>query len=187
MLIADAKYKFTYIDVGANGRISDGGVFNRSSFFTSLTDNKLHLPAPEPLPGRDEPVPYFLVADDAFALTNNLMKPYALRNLSGLERIFNYRLSRARRNVENAFGILGSRFRVIEAVFISILRWSIATTMKVMLWMVIGAEILIQKIIFTHSKRIALLSATKENKYVTNCLNILFKKEKSAFNIVVFE
>lgn len=112
MGIADAKYKFTYIDVGANGRISDGGVFNRTSFFRSLNDDKLHLPAPHPLPGRNEPVPYFLVADDAFALNNNLMKPYTHRNLNGLERIFNYRLSRARRIVENAFGILASRFRV---------------------------------------------------------------------------
>lgn len=112
MGIADAKYKFIYIDVGANGRISDGGVFNRTSFFTSRTENKLHLPPPDPLPERDEPIPYFLVGDDAFALSNNLMKPYAQRNLTGLERIFNYRLSRARRVVENAFGILASRFRV---------------------------------------------------------------------------
>lgn len=112
MGIADAKYKFTYIDVGANGRISDGGVFNRTSFFKSLTDGELHLPVPEPLPGRDELIPYLLVADDAFALSNNLMKPYAKRNLSGIERVFNYRLSRARRIVENAFGILASRFRV---------------------------------------------------------------------------
>lgn len=112
MGIADSKYRFIYIDVGKNGRISDGGVFNRTSFFTLLTDGKLHLPAPDPLPGRDEPIPYFLIADDAFALSNNLMKPYAQRNLSGLERIFNYRLSRARRIVENAFGILASRVRV---------------------------------------------------------------------------
>lgn len=77
MGIADAKYKFTYIDVGANGRISDGGVFNRTSFFKTLPDHKISLPAPDLLPGREVPIPYFLVADDAFALSNNLMKPYA--------------------------------------------------------------------------------------------------------------
>lgn len=112
MGIADAKYRFTYVDVGAIGRTSDGGVFNQTSFFKSLTKGDLPLPAPIPLTGREEPIPYFLVGDDAFALSNNLQKPYSKKSLSGLERIFNYRLSRARRIIENAFGILAHRFGV---------------------------------------------------------------------------
>ena len=40
------------------------------------------------------------------------MKPYAFRSLAHEKKIFNYRLSRARRIVENAFGIFANRFRV---------------------------------------------------------------------------
>ena len=86
-------------------------VFNNSDFKEAIVDGTLRLPPPEPLPHDDKPMPYFIVADDAFALRTWLMKPFSLRNLSERERVFNYRLSRARRIVENAFGILAHRFR----------------------------------------------------------------------------
>jgi hypothetical protein len=59
-----------------------------------------------------QPVPYFFAGDDAFSLESFMMKPYGQRNLSEEKRIFNYRLSRARRISENVFDILSSRFRV---------------------------------------------------------------------------
>lgn len=57
---------------------------------------------------------YVLVADDAFPLKPYIMKPYNFRGQNKQQNIFSYRLSRARRTVESAFGILTSRFRVFS-------------------------------------------------------------------------
>lgn len=54
------------------------------------------------------------MGDSAFALEKHIMKPFPERNISRDQTIFNYRLCRARRIVENAFGILASRFRVFR-------------------------------------------------------------------------
>lgn len=113
MGIADAEYKLLYIDVGRNGRFSDGGVFNRCTFGQAMDRDKLGLPQPKSLPGRSTPVPYVLVADDAFALRENILKPYSQRDLTMDKRVYNYRLSRARRIIENVFGIMSARFRVL--------------------------------------------------------------------------
>lgn len=113
MAIADAEYKFLYIDVGCNGRVSDGGVFGKCTFQHALDNESLGLPPPQPLLGRVLNVPYLFVADDAFRMQKHILKPYPGKSLSAGQRIFNYRLSRARRVVENAFGIMTKRFQIL--------------------------------------------------------------------------
>lgn len=111
--IVNAEYNFIYVHVGTQGRISDGGVFKATQFAQALENNQLNFPPQSPLPGRETPVPNVFVADDAFPLAIRIIKPYGGHQLTGSkERIYNYRLSRARRIVENAFGILSSVFRV---------------------------------------------------------------------------
>jgi len=115
MALVDARYKFLFVDVGCYGRVADGGVFNSSSLSAAIeSGNVLQLPTDCKLPGSDTVCPYVIVADDAFAMRRHLVKPYCNRNLTLEQRIFNYRLSRARRVVENAFGLLCSRFRVFS-------------------------------------------------------------------------
>lgn len=113
MAVVNANYEFIMIDVGANGRVSDGGVFSNTTFYQKLKGNKLRIPEPNCLPRSNIKLTFVFVADDAFPLSHNIMKPYPLRNMTREQRIFNYRLSRARRIVENAFGILSSRFRIL--------------------------------------------------------------------------
>ena len=65
-----------------------------------------------PLPGRDTPSYYVIVADDAFPLKTYLLKPYNSKDFDLEKIIFDYLLSRARRVIENAFRILANRLRV---------------------------------------------------------------------------
>lgn len=81
MAIADAAYKFIYCNIGAKGSASDGGIFNLCSFNKKLQDNELNVPQDSPLPDREKPVPYVIVAGDAFALQEHIMKPYSKQKL----------------------------------------------------------------------------------------------------------
>lgn len=110
--LVDANYKFLYVNVGAAGRDGDAGVFSNSSLKKALDDNSLNVPSPLTLEGMTNKLHHHIVGDDAFPLRVDIMKPYPHRNLDKPKLIFNYRLSRARRVVENAFGILSNRFRV---------------------------------------------------------------------------
>lgn len=111
----DYNYKFTLIDVGSYGSECDGRVFAESNMSKLLRQNDLNLPKGNAeLPGSELQMPCFFVADDAFVLTENMMKPYSKRYLNEKEKNFNYRLSRARRTIENAFGILSARWRIFR-------------------------------------------------------------------------
>nr|XP_022911203.1 uncharacterized protein LOC111422238 [Onthophagus taurus] len=113
--VVDANYNFIYANVGSQGRISDGGVFNATHFKKCFEESTLNLPSALVLPGRHVEVPFVFVGDDAFPLSCNIMKPFpGLQDKGSKTRIFNYRLSRARRVSENAFGILSSVFRILR-------------------------------------------------------------------------
>ncbi|XP_073485058.1 LOW QUALITY PROTEIN: uncharacterized protein [Aquarana catesbeiana] len=111
MAIVNAKYEFIFVDIGKNGRNSDGGIIEKTSFFHHLKNGLLHLPSQE---DTVEGLNSSFVADDAFALSEHILKPFALKNLTPEQKIFNYRLSRARRVVENAFGIMANHFRIFH-------------------------------------------------------------------------
>ncbi|CAF4875037.1 unnamed protein product [Pieris macdunnoughi] len=101
-------------DVGSYGKNSDGGLFNKSALGESLEQGKLKMPADKPLASELEPLPHVVVADEAFPLRSYLMRPYSKNDVRNNEpnKIYNYRLSRARRIVENSFAILRARWRV---------------------------------------------------------------------------
>lgn len=128
MSISGAKQEFVMVDVGAPGRHSDDGVFAHSEMGQRFMSNSMFLPKPEKIRGSNDEFPYVLVGDEAFALSSFLMRPYPRRNELDLKkRVYNYRLSRARRIVETSFGLLSAVWRIFK----SPLRTNVATSIKI--------------------------------------------------------
>ena len=100
----------------ANMEVTDGAIFKDSECGRAFMNDQLDVPDPVHFPNfpASGPVPYCFVADEAFPLRCDLMRPFPRGTacLSQDELVFNYRLSRARRIVENAFGILVQRLRI---------------------------------------------------------------------------
>lgn len=103
------------VEIGSAGRQSDGGVFNHSESGQRLKNNELGIPQAEPLIPGGKKFPYVFLGDEAFALSNFMLRPYPRSsNLDLRKKVFNYRLSRARRIVEAAFGTLTSVWQVLR-------------------------------------------------------------------------
>lgn len=93
-----------------SGSLSDTSILSASAFGFALEHDELDLPPPKVLPNSTLLVNHYFVGDEIFPLRLNLLRPYARKHLLGIaQQVFNYRLSRARRVIENAFGILVTR------------------------------------------------------------------------------
>ncbi|KAJ8898352.1 hypothetical protein PR048_003712 [Dryococelus australis] len=99
--MVNAQYELIYIHCGTNGRISDGGILQETDVYDMFGNNSLNIPFPGSFTGcRNVTLPFTLVAKKKKTISHD-------------EKIFIYRISRARRVVENTFGIMCSRFRCL--------------------------------------------------------------------------
>lgn len=155
--VADAKCKFVTIEVGGYGRQSDGGTFASSAIYTMKNSGDLQFPKDSYLPNTTISMPYVLLADEAYPLLDWVLRPYARRNLTLENEYFNRRLSRARRCVECAFGIINSKWRIL---------WKpIETTPS-------NAEIIVKAICILHNTMLDLedldTHMTEGEKFISN-------------------
>jgi hypothetical protein len=95
--IADARYRFIAIDIGAYGKQPDGGIFRRSSVYHLLNSNNFNMPDDKELPLSDVKLPFVMLGDEAYSLLSYLMSQFPFRQLIESKRVFNYRLSRSRK------------------------------------------------------------------------------------------
>lgn len=112
--MCDAKYCFTLVDVGSYGRENDAAILSESVFGKLFDSGPSGLCLLSPRLVGNSRLPYVLIGDEIFPLKPWLMKPYPGRNLDEPRRVYNYRLSRARRTIENTYGILSARWRIFR-------------------------------------------------------------------------
>ena len=98
---------------GNRGTIS---AFAHRHIGRKLESNLLGIPGSRPLPNDENGkcMSFVVVGDEAFALSEHVLRPYPNRNLSVQQRLYNYRLARARRMVQCAFGILANKWSIFH-------------------------------------------------------------------------
>ena len=117
LAVCDARYRFTLVDIGRSGRNSDSGIYATSQLGLDIDENLIGYPNYKTtIPGynRQIKLPFVFLADEGFALKKHMMRPFPKNCAERAQIFFNYRLSRARRVIENSFGILASRFRIFR-------------------------------------------------------------------------
>lgn len=110
--VADANGRFLTVEVGGYGKQSDGGTFSSSTLFELMNLGNF-LPEDANLPGTEIKMPYVFLGDEAYPLLPELLRLYARRDINPENEYFNMRLSRARKCVECAFGIINAKFRLL--------------------------------------------------------------------------
>ena len=145
MAICDSAYCFSLVDIGSYGKDNDASIFSQSDINMAFESNTLCVPNTACVDGHA--LPYVLVSDEIFQLKPWLMKPYPGRDINEGKRIYNYRLSRARRTIENAFGILSAKWRIFRRP----IRASVETT-----------ELIVQACICLHNY----LKQTENARYI---------------------
>ncbi|KAJ8895480.1 hypothetical protein PR048_000813 [Dryococelus australis] len=139
--VADADGRLLTIDIGTPGRQSNGGNFRTSNLFRLLETGKLDVPECKPLPSTSSTVPFVLLGDEGYTLLQ---------------------LSRARNIVECAYGIMATKWRLLNKAIKSIAPNAVQ---------MVKAICILHKFVLTHENDYVNIAHVQENacRGVTNC------------------
>jgi len=112
--IASSFWMFMMLSAGGVGSTNDAIILSKSAIGRFFEKSSSSLSFPSHSLHDSKTLPYVIVGDDIFPLKSWLMKPFPGRNLEECHRVFNYRLSRARRCIENLFGLLSAKWRIFH-------------------------------------------------------------------------
>lgn len=94
------------VEAGSKRPENDGGIFQSSTLHNLVEKNLLNVPPGQALPTSDIILPNVMIGDEAGPMKTYLMKSYPRpKILDDKKQLFNDRLSRARKCIENAFCI----------------------------------------------------------------------------------
>jgi hypothetical protein len=110
---ADANKRLIAIEVGGRGKQSDGGTFHYSVLNKLMESGIFNIPPTDMIPRTTCSLPHVFIGDEAYPLKTNLMRPFPERYLNDERRYLNERLSRARKCIRCAFGILYAKQRIL--------------------------------------------------------------------------
>ena len=79
-----------------------------------MCDGTLRIPAPCPTDETNDKYPFVIVGDEAFPLSENLLRPYGEKQLTPNNETLTARLSGARRYIECCFDILVNKWRIFH-------------------------------------------------------------------------
>lgn len=116
----DVKGKYFMATANHSGSTNDCIAWGQTALSAAIEEGKL-------------PPQYFIIGDEAFSCTNQVLSPYPGRGIGPWPDAFNFWLSHSRQCIERSFGMLTMRFGIFWRKFVfSMDRWSlvILTCMK---------------------------------------------------------
>jgi hypothetical protein len=112
----DARCRFTMFSCKNTGSTNDTIAWDLSDMKKLLDDGKLHNK-------------FYLIGDEAFSCSNQLLVPYSGRGLGTWKDSFNYHLSRMRQCIERSFALLVNRWGILwRPLKCHFTRWTLVLT-----------------------------------------------------------